>query len=67
MVCLCLLCCQASRKIDPSVLDSTNSSSNHFGSMDPAPSRSMDLVQLLEESVRVVVELLVGMRKRLES
>ena len=63
MVCLCLLYDQASRKIDPNVLDSTNSSSNHLGSMDLA-SWPMGLVQLLEESAQV--ELLVGIRKRLE-
>ena len=60
-VCLCLLNGQASRKIYPSVLDSMNSSSNHLGSMDLA-SWPMGLVQLL-----VLVELLVGIRKRLES
>ena len=60
-VCLCLLNDQASRKIDPSVLDSMNSSSNHLGSMDLA-SWPMGLVQLL-----VLAELLVGIRKRLES
>ena len=60
-VCLCLLNDRASRKIDPSVLDSMNSSSNHLGPMDLA-SWPMGLVQLL-----VLVELLVGIRKRLES
>ena len=60
-VCLCLLNDQASRKIDPSVLDSMNSSSNHLGTMDLA-NWPMGLVQLL-----VLVELLVGIRKRLES
>ena len=63
-VCLCLLNDQASRKINPNVLDSMNSSSNHLESMDLA-SWPMGLVQLLEESV--LVELLVGIRKRLES
>ena len=71
-VCLCLLNDQASRKIDPSVLDSSletasfqSSNSNHclihFGSMGLS-SWPMGLLQLL-----VLAELLVGIRKRLES
>ena len=64
-VCLCLLNDQASRKIDPNVLDSKSSSSNLLESMDLAR-RPMGLVQLLEELVLVVAELLVEIWKQLE-
>ena len=62
-VCLCLPSDHASRKIDP---NSMSSSSNLLETMDLA-SRPMGQVQLLEESAQVAVELLVGMRKQLES
>ena len=62
-VCLCPLNVHTSRKIDP---NSRSFGSNPLETVDLA-SRPIGQVQLLEESVQVVVELLVEMRKQLES